>query len=251
LRFSGSRRLSTRLRSDERTDRTRGSQTDACCILVRRSGARRLRDPPLDSVLEEQARTSQPDPSRNPRPHSGLLGQALRKETDLIALPTYAGLGGRCSYRGHLCGPIWTARTRTKIASTSNAQSPSLSTYHCTQTTASPPDHPFFEIIPHAIGRLRSLIHRCNAENLQDITAHLSRPAPLLEKLSICGDPNTTSQHYNPVLTPALFNGDLSSLRKLKPGVRSHRVTLEKHGQSHLVQAVLHVAGRSYRQSAS
>jgi hypothetical protein len=38
-----------------------------------------MRNPPLDSVLEEQARTSQPDPSRNPRSHSGLLEQGLRQ----------------------------------------------------------------------------------------------------------------------------------------------------------------------------
>jgi hypothetical protein len=79
----------------------------------------------------------------------------------------------------------------------------------------SPPDHTFFDTIPHAIGRLGSLIIDATPENLQDITDHLSRPAPLLEKLSVCGDPNDEPDRI-PVLTPALFNGDLSSLRVLK-----------------------------------
>ena len=74
-----------------------------------------------------------------------------------------------------------------------------------------PSYHPFFEIIPRAIGRLRSLSIGVEGD-LQTITAHLFRPAPLLEELSICGD----SDCSNPVLTPTLFNGDLSSLRKLR-----------------------------------
>jgi hypothetical protein len=75
--------------------------------------------------------------------------------------------------------------------------------------------HPFFEIIPRAIGRLGSLSIGVMPGDLQAITAHLSHPAPHLEKLSICGDSNYDA-HRNPVLTPALFNGDLSSLRKLR-----------------------------------
>jgi hypothetical protein len=58
-------------------------------------------------------------------------------------------------------------------------------------------------------------VHRGTAGNLQDIAGHLSRPAPLLEKLSIRGYYHDGS-HLNPVLTPALFNGDLSSLRSLR-----------------------------------
>jgi hypothetical protein len=74
----------------------------------------------------------------------------------------------------------------------------------------SPPKHTFFDIIQHAIGRLGSLIIDATPENLQDITNHLSRPASLLEKLSVCGDPNDEPDRI-PVLTPALFDGDLSS----------------------------------------
>ena len=76
------------------------------------------------------------------------------------------------------------------------------------------PSDPFFEIIPHAIGRLKSLSVEGTPRNVQDITAHLSRPAPLLEDLTICGGVGHTTDR-NPVLTPALFNGDLSSLREL------------------------------------
>ena len=47
---------------------------DACCILVRCSRARRFRSPPPHPVLEKHRRANQPDPSRNPLSHSGLLG---------------------------------------------------------------------------------------------------------------------------------------------------------------------------------
>jgi hypothetical protein len=76
------------------------------------------------------------------------------------------------------------------------------------------PYHPFFAIIPHAIGRLGSLSVEAAPERLQDITDHLSRPVPLLEKLSICsgyhGDPRR-----DPVLAPTLLGGGLSLLRSL------------------------------------
>jgi hypothetical protein len=76
-----------------------------------------------------------------------------------------------------------------------------------------PSSHPFFEIIPRAIGRLKTLSVRAAPPELQSITTHLSRPAPLLEKLSIR---NGYYHESHPILTPALFNGDLSSLRTLK-----------------------------------
>jgi hypothetical protein len=76
------------------------------------------------------------------------------------------------------------------------------------------PDDPFFRIIPYVIGRLKSLYIRGRPEHLQDITAHLSHPAPLLEGLSICGS-YTFPPHHRHVLTSELFNGDLSLLRKL------------------------------------
>jgi hypothetical protein len=76
------------------------------------------------------------------------------------------------------------------------------------------PHNPFLQIIPHAIGRLKSLAIKGTSENLQDITAHLSRPAPLLEVLSIVSIHTLRSQR-DPTLTTALFNGDFPSLRKL------------------------------------
>jgi hypothetical protein len=75
------------------------------------------------------------------------------------------------------------------------------------------PCHPFFEIIPRAIGRLKSLSVRAAPRELQYITPHLSHPALLLEKLSIHGG---YSHEPHSIITPALFNGDLSSLRTLK-----------------------------------
>jgi hypothetical protein len=82
------------------------------------------------------------------------------------------------------------------------------------QTQRSLPScHPFFETIPRAIGQLKSLSIQAAPQELQYITPHLSRPAPLLEKLSI---DSGCSLEPDPILTPALFNGDLSSLRTLK-----------------------------------
>jgi len=76
------------------------------------------------------------------------------------------------------------------------------------------PFDPSFQVIPNIIGRLKSLSVYGTPENLQLITAHLSQPAPHLERLSIHGGCNQASPH-SPTLTPTLFNGDLSSLRKL------------------------------------
>jgi hypothetical protein len=77
--------------------------------------------------------------------------------------------------------------------------------------------HPFFKIVPQAIGRLRSLSINIKGplDALEEVSTRLSRPAPLLEKLSICAH-NHVEPHLHPVLTPALFNGDLSSLRSLR-----------------------------------
>jgi len=68
---------------------------------------------------------------------------------------------------------------------------------------------PFFEFIPDITGRLKSLEIDLYPDDLQLISVHLSRRAPLLEVLAVrSGD--------DPVLPSVLFNGDLSSLRKLQ-----------------------------------
>ena len=76
------------------------------------------------------------------------------------------------------------------------------------------PDDPFFEIDPCAIRRLKSLAIYGISESLQDITARLSHPAPSLKQLSIDGQYGF-GPHRDWMLTTALFNGDLSSLRTL------------------------------------
>ena len=73
---------------------------------------------------------------------------------------------------------------------------------------------PFLQITPQAIGRLKSLIVEATPENRQAIIAHLSHPAPLLERLDIDGGFPYPSQHV-PVITSTIFAGDLSSLRVL------------------------------------
>jgi hypothetical protein len=76
------------------------------------------------------------------------------------------------------------------------------------------PRDPFLQIIPHAIGRLKSLVVYGTPGNLPGIVAHLCQPAPLLEYLLI--DAGCESEpHRNPTLANTLFNGDLPSLREL------------------------------------
>ena len=76
------------------------------------------------------------------------------------------------------------------------------------------PCDPFFQIIPHATGRLESLLLKGAPENILPLTSHLSHPAPLLRHPSVlfCHE-STPDPHLK--LTPTLFNRDLSSLRTL------------------------------------
>jgi hypothetical protein len=76
------------------------------------------------------------------------------------------------------------------------------------------PCDPFFQIAPHAVGRLKSLLLSTSPEYLNDIANFLSRPAPLLEDLNVAGGPDGPSS--DPTLPTILFNGDLSSLRNLQ-----------------------------------
>jgi len=73
---------------------------------------------------------------------------------------------------------------------------------------------PIFQIIPKVIGRLGCLFIEGTPEYMQNVIAHLSRPAPLLEDLSIAAG-SAFTPHRSPVLASTLFDGDLSSLRKL------------------------------------
>ena len=76
------------------------------------------------------------------------------------------------------------------------------------------PRDPLFQTIPHIIGRLESLHIQAPPGYLQDITAHLTDPAPLLKHLTIDATRLPEPRH-NHILTLALFNGDLSSLHVL------------------------------------
>jgi len=73
---------------------------------------------------------------------------------------------------------------------------------------------PFFQIIPHATGRLKSLSIEGPSQDVGVATSHLSHSAPLLKHLSISSSSGGVPDNY-PALPPALFNGDLSSLRTL------------------------------------
>ena len=76
------------------------------------------------------------------------------------------------------------------------------------------PHDPFLEIDPRTIRRLRSVNIRGTPENMQDITAQLHHPAPLLVTLTIETERLCITRHQ-PMVTTALFDGDLSSLREL------------------------------------
>jgi hypothetical protein len=99
------------------------------------------------------------------------------------------------------------------------------------------PHHPFFQIIPHAIGRLKSLVINGTPGNLQDITTHLSRPAPLLESLLIDGN-YTCRPKRHPMLTTALFDGNFPSLRDLS--LRSVRTELPWRSMVNLTSFALY-----------
>ena len=76
---------------------------------------------------------------------------------------------------------------------------------------------PFFRIILRAIQRLRSLTFN-GAQRYQDeIATDLSRPMPLLERLSMVGRYKGESNSWwpHPVLTSAHFDRALPSLRML------------------------------------
>ena len=80
------------------------------------------------------------------------------------------------------------------------------------------PHDPLFQITPHAIGRLKSLYACGTLSNLQDITAQLSHPAPILEEMWILGGGNPEYMQEPediPVLSPTLFGQELPSLREL------------------------------------
>ena len=77
------------------------------------------------------------------------------------------------------------------------------------------PSDPFFQIIPHAIGRLKSLSVAVTWGTLQDITPHLSHPALLLKILEIDGGSGFEPLRY-PEPTTALFGGDLHLLHEFR-----------------------------------
>jgi len=73
------------------------------------------------------------------------------------------------------------------------------------------PHDPLLQVIPHTTDRLKALAVEGSPGNIQAITAHLCRPAPFLDFLSIDGG-CAFEPERNPMVATALFNGDLSSL---------------------------------------
>ena len=95
---------------------------------------------------------------------------------------------------------------------------------------------PFLQVVPHSIGRLRSLSVKGRLENLRDITTQLSRHAPLLERLDI-GIISEFWMWGNPALPATLFDGDLSPLRMLR--LQSVRTELPWRNMTNLTSFTL------------
>ena len=75
-------------------------------------------------------------------------------------------------------------------------------------------ENPFFHLTPHTLDRVKSPHFVATSDDLRDATDRLSCPAPLLEELLINCD--TRFGLDRQPLSHTLFNGDLSSLRKLR-----------------------------------
>ena len=112
---------------------------------------------------------------------------------------------------------LWTQFERTNAEKTRVYLERSKSSpivVHLWEMSGLSPHDPFHQIISHALGRLGSLsVGGMARRGLQELTAHLIHPAPLLRHLSIDG--SHPDPQRNPVVTTALFNGDLSSLHAL------------------------------------
>ena len=153
-------------------------------------------------------------------PKSSLLSQTFGISTTTAEtetwrhFPMYAGLGGRSSYHSRHCGPIWTARTRTKLAPTSNAQSLFPSAYHCTRTIASLPTTPS----PRSSPALLDDSDPCPlGERLNTYKASpLTYLVPLLLGTYLYVVAIITTRVVTQRSHPHLFTGDLSSLRSLR-----------------------------------
>jgi len=68
--------------------------TDVRNVLAQRPRARRYRDSPPHSVLDERACANQPDPPRSPHSYSGLLGRARQRRRCHRVDPRMPGLEG-------------------------------------------------------------------------------------------------------------------------------------------------------------
>jgi len=107
------------------------------------------------------------------------------------------------------------------------------------------PRDPFFQITPHAIGRLKFLFIHVSSWDLEDIINHLSHPAPLLEDLRIDGN-GYPEREDNPVLEPTLLNGYFPLLRGLRLG--SVDTELPWRNMSNLTSLMLAYTSVSVRQ---
>ena len=136
------------------------------------------------------------------------------KDKDLIAL-THVCRAWREIFVSH--SSLWTNFDCTNADKTrvylERSKSSPINLWLCRDNVL-PPDDPFLQVVPHAVGRLKSLSLAGNLGNLQDFTAHLSRHAPLLERLNIDAGSLLGPPHHPPLPT-GLFQGDLSSLREL------------------------------------
>ena len=179
-----------------------------------RSRTEYFRSPPPHPIQEKQARPDQPNPSRGPRSHSGLLeggGQSPGHGRPNSRMP---GLEG-----DHYITFTFVVRSllRRRVIDKTHVNldcSGSAPANAWLKRYQSPLPHHRLQVTPHAVAQLKSVVVHGTSEKLEEIIAHLSHPAPPLESLRIeIG--GRRSPEYCPVITTTLFNGDLSSLSEL------------------------------------
>jgi len=193
--------------------------TDAHCILVLCSRARHPRDPLPDLILEEQSRTDQPNPSRNPLSlipdYWYSCWEGCYGDQDVIAL-THVCRAWRELFISR--SSLWTNlecknADKTLVYLERSKSSPTINLSLRVYFKSSP-TNPFFQITPLNIRRLKFLSIRGTPEPLHDVVNHLSHPAPLLEDMSINGC-CLRRPDGDLILTPTLFSADLPLLRRL------------------------------------
>ena len=216
---------------------------NACCISGRCSRTGRFRDPPPHSVLERQpSGTNQPDPFRNPRPHSGLLGSRPKRPVDDWTNPRMPGLErylyipfllmGRFLLQGRRQNP---GLPRTLKVLPHQRDTDQIS--RPVPRRSPPPDRPSRHWATQIPVR-RDNTRKLSRHNLSAISPRSSsRGSDDRWRLCILTAMEPRA-HTRTLQRRSLF------VARVAPAIRPDRVTLERHGQPHIIHTGFHVTGR-------